>query len=299
MGIDELKELAVKIQEKKILVQLPAGLMPRAGEIEGFFRGKKVFFSAHPCFGACDVQEFVAQKIGATAILNIGHSRMDLKTRIPLYFIEWRLPFPDLPQIKGLPKKVGLVTTIQYVYEINRFRQQLESQGYEVYIGMPGQVCTYRGQVSGCDIRSATSISHEVGGFLFIGSSRFHSLKIAVDCQKPVWLVDEAGNIKKIDENEVKMELRKMEARKSRALEHKSYGLLVSTKLGQFRLEQAEQLKKKLEKMGKKALVIVGNIFRSEEIGNFDVDAFVTTACPRLVDDYEAFGKPIYSLEDF
>jgi 2-(3-amino-3-carboxypropyl)histidine synthase len=93
--------------------------------------------------------------------------------------------------------------------------------------------------------------------------------------------------------------LKKKAARKVQALNHERYGILVSTKSGQFRQIKAEQLRMKLESKGKRAIVLVGNIFRTDEIGNFSVDAFVTTACPRLVDDYEAFGKPIYSLEDF
>lgn len=299
MGLEELEELAKKIKEKTILVQLPAGLMPRAFEFQEVLKGKEVLFSSHPCFGACDIQELLALEVGAKAILNVGHSRMDLKTKVPVYYIEWGKQFPKLPKIPDLPKKVGLVTTIQYVKELERIRQELEDMGHEVFLGAPGNVSKYMGQVTGCDVKNATSISHEVGGFVFIGGSRFHSIKIAVDCEKPVWMINEGGGVQKISVDEINRELRKRAARKALALKHQKYGLLVSTKVGQFRQKDAEKLRDKLEGMGKTAVIIVGNVFRSEELGNFDVDAFITTACPRLVDDYEVFGRSIYSLEDF
>jgi 2-(3-amino-3-carboxypropyl)histidine synthase len=299
MGLEELKKLVNGIKEEKLLVQLPAGLMPQVVEIKNALKGKDIVFSAHPCFGACDIQELIGLKMGAKAILNIGHSEIKLRTKLPVYFIEWGLPFPKIPEIKNLPKKIGLVTTVQYVKELEKFRQQLENIGHEVYLGIPGPICKYMGQVSGCDVSAASSISNEVNGYLFIGGSRFHSLKIAVDCQKPVWVIEEGGNVHKISKEDVNRELKKRAARKALALQHDTYGILVSTKVGQFRHNTAEKLKRKLEKLGKTAVIIVGNVFRSEEIGNFEVDAFVTTSCPRLVDDYEVFGKLIYSSEDF
>ena len=103
----------------------------------------------------------------------------------------------------------------------------------------------------------------------------------------------------KIGDDQIMRELKRKAARKALALTHKTYGILVSTKAGQFHKSEALKLKEALEKKGKTVLVIVGNVFRSEEIGNFLVDCFVTTACPRMVDDYEVYGKPIYALEDF
>lgn len=299
MGLDEVMRLARTIKENPVLVQLPAGLMPRAFEFQKALGGRDVLFSGHPCFGACDIQELVAAEVGAKAILNVGHSRMDLKTRIPVYFVEWDKDFPRLPKIDGLPKRVGLVTMVQYVKVLDRVRQELEDQGHEVYIGAPGPLSKYMGQVTGCDVGSATTISHEVEGYVLVGASRFHGLKVAVETEKPVWMAGEDGRVEKIGSPEINRELKKKAARRAFALSHKTYGLLVSTKSGQFHKKEAEGLKALLEKKGKTTIIIVGNVFRSEELGNFSVDCFVTTACPRLVDDYEVYGKPIYSLEDF
>jgi 2-(3-amino-3-carboxypropyl)histidine synthase len=112
-------------------------------------------------------------------------------------------------------------------------------------------------------------------------------------------MVDEAGGVEKIGADDIKRELKRKAARKALALTHQKYGVLVSVKAGQFHKKEALKLKEALEKKGKTAIIIVGNVFRSEELGNFEVDCFVTTACPRLVDDYEVYGKPIYALEDF
>lgn len=299
MGLEEVTRLGPKLKGKRVLVQLPAGLMPKADEIRGLLKDCVVFFSAHPCFGGCDVDVWEAKLVGADAVINFGHSPTADQTDVPVYFVEWRQEIQLDFRPDGLPKRIGLVTTVQFVDQLKGLERKLEDAGHQVLVGMPGPRCKYLGQVTGCDVASALAIADEVDGFIFLGQSRFHSMKVAVETQKPVWMLTETGGLVKLNDEEVKREVRKKLMRKQRALTHKSYGILVSTKPGQFDLHVAEQLKKQLEGKGKTAIILVGNIFRADEIGNYIVDAFVSTACPRLVDDYEVYGKPIYSVEDF
>lgn len=298
MGLEEFSSLRDKITAKRVLVQLPAGLMPHAEQIKQALKGKEVFFSSHLCFGACDIDSWAAEKIGAGAIINVGHSEVSHKSPIPVYFVEWRGRFDSEIETKGLPKVIGLVTTVQFVHEVERVKDRLEKVGKKVLVGAPGEMCKYFGQVTGCDISSATSISDNVDGFVFIGNSQFHALKIAVDTQKPVWMLED-GKLNKVSDDEVKAELKRRAGRKALAYNHQKYGILVSTKMGQFNLDVAKKIRDKLEKREKKVLLIVGDVFRADELMNFDVDAFVTTACPRLVDDWEVFGKLVYSTDDF
>ena len=88
------------------------------------------------------------------------------------------------------------------------------------------------------------------------------------------------------------MELNK--ARKARivlAYEANIIGVLVSTKEGQYNLDEALNVKEKIEAAGRRALIFTGSELTPDNVLPFEVDAWVNTACPRIVEDY--FNKPV------
>ena len=77
------------------------------------------------------------------------------------------------------------------------------------------------------------------------------------------------------------------------------FGILVSTKKGQTRLELAAYAKKLLESKNKKAYMLCGREQCPNNLIGLKVDAFVNTACPRLaLDDSLGFNKPILSVPE-
>ncbi len=72
----ELDKVAEKIKQesaKTVLIQLPAGLKPRAKEIKQELEkktGAKLLFWAGSCFGACDVPT----NVKADLLIHFGHS---------------------------------------------------------------------------------------------------------------------------------------------------------------------------------------------------------------------------------
>ena len=55
-----------------------------------------------------------------------------------------------------------------------------------------------------------------------------------------------------------------------------------------------EKIKEKLEKAGKEVFVFIGDTLNPAELENFpQIDAWVNTACPRMVDDQELYKKPV------
>ena len=59
-------------------------------------------------------------------------------------------------------------------------------------------------------------------------------------------------------------------------------------------------LKKDLEKIGKKAIIIVVKEFSPDNLMNFyDIKGFIDTACPRIaIDDYSRYDKPMISMRE-
>ena len=85
-------------------------------------------------------------------------------------------------------------------------------------------------------------------------------------------------------------------ARITRCIEASVFGILVSTKTGQFNYALGEKIKKKLEKHGKKAYIFSGAELSPDRLLGYKVDAWVNTACPRIVDDH--YEKQVINPEE-
>jgi 2-(3-amino-3-carboxypropyl)histidine synthase len=85
------------------------------------------------------------------------------------------------------------------------------------------------------------------------------------------------------------------EARKA-----KNFAVLIGLKLGQKRLEEAFQMKQKLEKDGRAVYLFAVREVIPEAFMQFPtIDAYVNTACPRIsFDDSSRFRKPVLTVNE-
>jgi len=177
-------------------------------------------------------------------------------------------------------KRVGLVATAQHLHQLESIKNILESHGKKAYLG---------GQVLGCDISKTPP---KADCIIYIGSGRFHPTKIALETRKPVLILNPISKtFEKLSAEEVSSWEQKRKARLKRAAGANTFGVLVSTKSGQFHIEEAWKLKEKLESAGKKAYVFAGNELSPANVLPFKVDCWVNTACPRIADD--EYEKPV------
>jgi 2-(3-amino-3-carboxypropyl)histidine synthase len=81
----------------------------------------------------------------------------------------------------------------------------------------------------------------------------------------------------------------------------KTFGVLISLKPGQKRLEEALRIKEAVEKTGKTACLFALKEILPEALTEFPtVDAYVNTACPRIsLDDASKFRKPVLTVSEF
>jgi 2-(3-amino-3-carboxypropyl)histidine synthase len=181
---------------------------------------------------------------------------------------------------KHLPKKVGIVASIQVAHRIPDIVKQI-----------PGAVAG--GQVLGCNAAMAGRIASKVDGYLFVGSGVFHPINVALDTKKPVWTYNpHTKEFKQLDPKEVEMYQKSRKGAVLQFLNAKCVGLIVSTKIGQKNLQRALQLKKKGDK--EYYIFVCDTLdFRWMEDFNF-IDCWVNTACPRMDDQ----RKGIVSIND-
>ena len=200
--------------------------------------------------------------------------------------------------MRELPKKIGLVTTVQHISQLEKVKKQLEKNQKEVFYGK-GSRCRYRGQILGCDVGAAEHMKDVVDAFLFIGSGEFHPLMIAMKTNRPVFKFNpetsEFSKIKKADADRISNRLK---ASRIKFYSSNTIGVLVSTKSGQQNIKIAEKLKKDFPE--KRFHLFVFDTLDFGQLMNFpQIEFWVNTACSRIVyDDAVERNLPVINYED-
>jgi len=300
--IDRIVKIIKKRRYRVIGLQLPEGLKDSATEIADAIKDKSgcdIVVSADPCYGACDLADDSMKRIGADALIHFGHSPIFKKSAIPVEYISVQGDSDPLPLIKKnlkrFSKKVGLVSTIQHVHTLEKVKKLLDGEGFAVKIGKGGGRIKHKGQVLGCSFGSAVSVADDVENFIYIGSGNFHPLGVALATGKRTFAVDPLlREVRDIGPLKEKI-LRQRYARIAKALEGKTFGIIIGEKRGQMRKGLAFRLKKMLEEKGKRAyLLYLGEITPENLLPFRKLHAFVNTACPRIsIDDAAKFKKPL------
>ncbi len=253
------------MKTKKVLLQVPEGLVSRIDEISEEFkkRGFEVYISCDPCFGACDLK-FLE---GCTTV-HFGHEEFYKAKNViyvPVYEDfdkEW------LARTLGNYKDYSVYTTVQ-------FYEELKKLGFSPIKSL------------GCKIEIFSEKP------LFVGTGIFHPRGLSWLLKKDVVCVDPVS--KKIFEIKYFDLYKESEIRKFKAVKCEKFGIVVSTKPGQKNFEKAEKLKNICDG----DILIMENI-TPDRLDYLPYDAFVITACPRIViDDWKNFKKPILLPSEF
>ncbi len=292
-----------KFNARKIFIQIPEGLKTKALNISGLLEknGFETVTSVEPCFGACDLRDHEARRLGCDALLHIGHTDFGLSSVLPVVYEEWTSDFDPVKLLRKHMKEmscrsIGLLATAQHLGSLDNIRKFLESSGKRVLIGKGSGVRD--GQVLGCNYSSARVIEENVDCFIFIGSGTFHLAGLVEKINKPVFSVDaENGKF-----SEVVIDMKKEDIKRQLRIEKvrgmQRFGIYVSTKPGQNSMKMAEELKKALLKKGKDAFLISADMLTPEKILGMGIEVLVNTACPRIYEDQEMFRIPVLNPED-
>jgi 2-(3-amino-3-carboxypropyl)histidine synthase len=249
-------------------------------------------------FGACGIADEKAERMGADALIHIGHTRFlhpekaDMDD-LNVYYMPYR---EDRDLMKVLEENyeeidedetLGLVGVTQYMDRAEKAREFLEDKGYEVVDGKTGLRTTEPGQVLGCDAGAAHNISHKVDAFVFLGSGHFHPSQVS-EAGKKVYVVDPyQEHIWVEPANSLDDETRAEHARVIKHKDKKKWGIITSSKKGQNYMRAVEIAKEKLEKHGKDVYIFVEDrIFESDYKG-YGIDVYVNCACPRMTKDFQ------------
>ena len=288
---------------KTVGLQFPVGLRTKAVELAQEIEAKAgvaCLVSADPSFGACDIADMPVD-----LIVHLGHAPMPHLRYHRVFFYD--LPGPPLTSFAFvdaaeplLPKRIGLLTTTQFRGWLPQIKEHLEKAGHEVRIGEPDKRVAYAGQLLGCDYHTAEVVKDDVDGYLYIGTGEFHPLGVAFLTDKPIVIADpERGSARNLADLKDRI-LRQRWAAIARAHDAKIFGILVSKKIGQIRMEMAKDLKALAEKHDRQASIFLLDLVSPDMLEGYRVDAWVNTACPRIaIEDLLQYKQPMLTPQEF
>jgi 2-(3-amino-3-carboxypropyl)histidine synthase len=304
---NRLKRELAKQAPKIVLLQLPEGLKPQAPFLTKIVEqaGALPIVSSDPCYGACDLAVSEAKLLGADLIVHYGHTSMIENSEIPTVYLEAPIKLEINELItKALPlleewHKIGLITTVQHINQLDEAKKLLEVAGKTVFVGDAGRL-KYSGQILGCDFSNALAVLENVDAYVFLGGGRFHAIGVALTTQKPTIIADPYEQlVYSINDFTRRITMQRW-ANISEAKTAKHFGILLSLKPGQMKFKDAKNIKEKLQKKGFSTTLFALREISPRTLMQFPtIDAFVNTACPRLaLDDAPNFDKPILSINE-
>lgn len=265
--------------------------------------GATILVSADPCFGACDVVNYELKNLDVDFVVHIGHTEIPGIENywIPTLFVNAQSTLDVTSVVEKAVssldgKKIGLVTTAQHLHTLDTVIPLLQKHGLEVFLAEGDGRISMNGQILGCNFSAGTKIAGHVDCFLFIGSGMFHPVGLLMSTKKPVIAADPYTNsVKKQEIEDTKNNL--LRQRYGAILvcrDARKVGILIGLKRGQQRLNLAYRLQQMLHTTGKQSILITLDEFSPVALQGFDLDCYVSTACPRIaIDDYIQYKKPI------
>ena len=304
---EEIEKLSrTKAGDISIGLQFPEGLkkyaMGIAFEIEKK-TGANVYISADPCFGACDLDTMLLERVNL--LFHFGHAELNqgpIEEKVRFIETHSRVDISDAVKaaIPLLPEQtIGLLTTIQHAYQLKKAEKIITDAGKTVIVAQGDKRTARPGQVLGCNFSAAHSEEAEkCDALLYIGSGRFHPIGAALSSKKRVVCTDPLTT--EVFELDYKKFLMQRSAVIGNASGADTFCILVSTKSGQYRKKLAENLRRKAEAHGKQAFILFADLITPDQLLSFKADAFVNTACPRLaIDDSGRYHAPVLTPQEF
>ena len=304
-----IKKFIHEYKVKRVLIQLADGLKQYHQYFSKLLReyDVKPYFSGSHTWGGCDIAIDEARKIGVSTIIHVGHHgpvRVNIPPNMHVLFIPAYSNIDIKPcvlnaidKIRGY-RNIGLFSSIQHIHQFNIIKGLLEKNGFKVYSSQSNDREMIYGQIIGCNLSAAIKVRDKVDLYISIAGGYFHGIGLALATGKRVLNIDPYTCKSFFLDKFLKKIIAQRLFYISKAIEAKSFGIIVSLKQGQFRINIAEKIKRKLLEINRNAEIIVFDEINPELLLNFDkFDVYINTACPRIaIDDVERFMKPVLNI---
>lgn len=202
--------------------------------------------------------------------------------------------------IEGLPHKVAVFTTIQFMNSLEPIMKQIEATGRETVVFKTGHT-RHQGQILGCNVQKFKEYANEeFDDFVYVGDGFFHpkALLWKNEDKKVHYYNPFSGHYSTVDYSEMLGIKKKYTASIAKFYMSNKIGVLISTKPGQFMIKRAYELEE--EYPDKEFYFFIDNTLDFNALEDFNfIQCWINTACPRIAfDDSIKITKPVVNMED-
>jgi 2-(3-amino-3-carboxypropyl)histidine synthase len=313
----ELDRILQKIKENNyssVLLQFPEGMLDKPlNKVKEILSKEnlKVYVAGDPSYGACDLAVDQAKKLKCDLLVHFGHSEFGFAHQVssvrkepvdillvPAYYIPPQ--DPDLNRILDEIKKygwktIGLAATVQHLKTLEKLEQFLNENLIKT-------IKNNSGQVIGCNVNIIRKESNKCDGFVSIHAGFFHTHGILLNAEKPLIQFNPyTTELLFYSEEDRKKAIQQRFAILSKAKNASKWGILGSSKLGQFNQSLIIKAQSIFTEHNVDAISVIAENINPHMVTNFsNVDAWVVTACPRIaIDDKIRYSKPIITFKEF
>ncbi|KAK4872628.1 hypothetical protein RN001_014657 [Aquatica leii] len=301
----EIPKTIWRIQElaaKMVALQMPEGLLLFATTISDIIReftNADMVIMGDVTYGACCIDDITAKALGVDLLVHYGHSclvPMDPSSGLKVLYVFVDIKIDTLHFIETVKlnfpvdKKLGLVSTIQFVATLQAVSTQLQNYGYTVSI--PQFKPLSPGEILGCTAPTVKCVDV----IIYLGDGRFH-LEAAMIANPKIEAFRYDPYSKKLTreyyEHQEMLEMRHKAI--TDATNAGTFGVIMGTLGRQGSPKVVEHLQKRLHDLNKESVIILlSEIFPAKLDLFTKLDAFVQVACPRLSIDWgRSFNKPL------
>jgi 2-(3-amino-3-carboxypropyl)histidine synthase len=304
IDFDQVSQEIAQRKPGRVLLQIPEGLKAMATEIvmelEKRFPAEYITL-VEPCFGACDLADEKAVRLQADLLVHFGHNQM-YEGKIPTIYFPLPQKTVEERHLKELVMaltqanvfKIGLCASVQYTGLLQKVADYLEDNDFQTFAGQGNARVKELGQVLGCNYSCIHALGDEVDAIVYVGDGSFHPVGISFVSKKKLFTFNPLqGEIKELKDERDRF-LRQRFAILSQCGNAHQFGVIVSTKMGQGNINRALELKKMIERKGKKAFLLTSDYVFPEYFAGLKVDCYVNAACPRIaIEEGNRFNKMI------
>ncbi len=313
LELDKIRDLIQKKSYKKILIQMPEGMLD--------FPLKTIFdelnsletefiLSGDPCYGVCDLGIDLATRLECDLLIHFGHTQFGFEETIvskrgntlDIMFVPSYVPHNISSYSENLLNElntlkwfnIGLVATAQHLNLIQDLEVFLTSKGFKPIIKRDGQIL-------GCKLGNIRYDNNDIDGIISLHAGNFHTYGLILSTTLPILQLDPySGKLKYFGEKDRNKLIQRRYSIIHKAREAKFWGILASTKIGQFHPYQMKHAEELLNKHNKSKILVIAENLNHKFLRNITwIDAWLDTACPRLIDDQAVYSVPILNFKEF
>ena len=307
----EIHKTVWRIQSEKaklVALQFPEGLLMYAcliADILGKWGNTKVIILGDVTYGACCIDDFTSQKLGADLLIHYGHSCLVPigVTRIKVMYVFVEIKFDETHLVECLHKafssetRMAIMGTIQFTSVVYAAFGKLQAH-------FPNATIPQAKPLSGGETLGCTApVLNDVDILVFVADGRFH-LEAAMIRNPAVkaYRYDPYGKVITHESYDIDKMKAVRKGAITKAQKCTTFGLVLGTLGRQGSTAIFHRIKKLLRSKGKRLVPFLMAELNPTKLELMDgIEAWVQVACPRLSIDWsDGFDKPIltpYELE--